>query len=142
MLTPADYATGKPGTGESGKMLKLLQKDRRIDRGMKYSPVFGRYSFVDKASEGSLIKVGDEVRITKRNEQNTLFGESGSTSGGCGVSELTRFSQIGLVYRRLRCVYIMQSLREKHRQTYVNAFCYDNLNCFSMSCLSTFGSVQ
>lgn len=28
-----DYATGKSGTGRDGEMLKLLQKDRRVDQG-------------------------------------------------------------------------------------------------------------
>jgi uncharacterized protein YcbX len=37
-----DYNTGKSGTGRDGQVLKLLQKDRRVDQGMKYSPIFGR----------------------------------------------------------------------------------------------------
>jgi len=45
---------------------------------MKYSPVFGRYSFIDKMSEGARINVGDEVRVTRRNERNTSFGEFSS----------------------------------------------------------------
>lgn len=56
-------------------MLKMLQKDRRIDPGAKYSPVFGRYSFLDKESEGALVAVGDEVQVTKRNTERTVFGE-------------------------------------------------------------------
>jgi len=76
----ADFETGKPSTGEAGKILKYLQKDRRIDKGMKYSPVFGRYSFIDKTSEGASINVGDEVRVTRRNERNTSFGEFPSYS--------------------------------------------------------------
>ncbi|KAL1310837.1 hypothetical protein AAFC00_001073 [Neodothiora populina] len=72
-----DYATGKPGTGESGKILKMLQKDRRIDKGMKYSPVFGRYSFADATSEGVKVAVGDEVVITKRNNEQTVFDWTG-----------------------------------------------------------------
>lgn len=83
-MIQTDYATGKPGQGESGNMLKLLQKDRRIDRGAKYSPVFGRYAFLDPAcSSGSeknnknkSISVGDEVRVIKRNKERTLFGMS------------------------------------------------------------------
>lgn len=60
-------------------MLKFLQKDRRIDRGTKYSPVFGRYSFVDAGSEGVSVAVGDEVRIVRRNEAQTVFGKSESS---------------------------------------------------------------
>ncbi|KAI7378299.1 MOSC domain-containing protein [Hortaea werneckii] len=37
-----DYATGAPGTDELGDMLKKLNSDRRVDRGAKWSPVFGR----------------------------------------------------------------------------------------------------
>lgn len=60
-------------------MLKMLQKDRRIDRGAKYSPVFGRYSFVDAGSEGVSVAVGDEVRIVRRNEAQTVFSKSEPT---------------------------------------------------------------
>lgn len=56
----------------------MLQKDRRIDRGAKYSPVFGRYSFVDAGSEGVSVAVGDEVRIVRRNEAQTVFSKSKS----------------------------------------------------------------
>jgi uncharacterized protein YcbX len=70
-----DYATGKPGEGESGKVLKKLQSDRRVDKGHKYSPVFGRYAFLGKGDEGKSLAVGDEVTITKRNEERTVFGE-------------------------------------------------------------------
>ncbi|USP75129.1 hypothetical protein yc1106_02403 [Curvularia clavata] len=37
-----DYETGKPGTGPEGQVLKKLQGDRRVDRGARWSPVFGR----------------------------------------------------------------------------------------------------
>lgn len=76
-----DYATGKPGIGEAGKVLKLLSKDRRVDPGTKWSPVFGRYGFLAlpespnsaKAKE-VLICVGDEVKITSRNTNRTVMG--------------------------------------------------------------------
>lgn len=72
-----DYTTGAPGTGASGSVLKKLQSDRRIDEGVRYSPVFGRYAFLDRAldslSKGELvISVGDEVRVTKRNAEHTV----------------------------------------------------------------------
>jgi len=77
-----DYDTGKFGTGEAGKMLKKLQGDRRVDPGAKWSPVFGRYGFLDRV-EGAdetvpvsvSVSVGDEVRIVRRNESRTKFGE-------------------------------------------------------------------
>jgi uncharacterized protein YcbX len=75
-----DYATGKPGEGESGKVLKKLQSDRRVDKGHKYSPVFGRYAFLGKSDEGKSLAVGDEVTITQRNEERTVFGEFNATN--------------------------------------------------------------
>ncbi|GAB7357803.1 hypothetical protein MBLNU459_g0618t1 [Dothideomycetes sp. NU459] len=76
-----DYATGKPGTGESGKILKKLQSNRRVDPGAKYSPIFGRYSFLDPASQGLVVSVGDEVTVSKRNAERTVFDWKGlSTS--------------------------------------------------------------
>jgi uncharacterized protein YcbX len=74
-----DYATGKVAEGESGKILKKLQSDRRVDLGAKWSPVFGRYGFLARVPEGksaAVIKVGDEVKILKRNRERTRFGKS------------------------------------------------------------------
>jgi uncharacterized protein YcbX len=79
----ADYATGKNTTGTN--LLKLLQKDRRVDREQKYSPVFGRYAWLGRSDEvvgpkqseagneadGLEVRVGDEVEVTKRNEERT-----------------------------------------------------------------------
>lgn len=72
-----DYATGKIGTGQSGSgsVLKKLMIDRRVDRGAKYSPVFGRYGFLDRGSERAMIQVGDRVMVSKRLEEHTVFGE-------------------------------------------------------------------
>lgn len=72
-----DYSTGKTGTGESGKVLKKLQRDRRIDSAKcnKYSPVFGRYSFLEPKDDGKIIKVGEEVSVLKRNSEHTVFGK-------------------------------------------------------------------
>ncbi|KAH0371104.1 MOSC domain-containing protein, partial [Aureobasidium melanogenum] len=68
-----DYATGKPGEGESGKILKKLQSDRRVDKGAKYSPVFGRYAFLGKGDEGKSLSIGDEVTITQLNAERTTL---------------------------------------------------------------------
>lgn len=73
-----DYSTGKVAEGESGKILKKLQSDRRVDAGAKWSPVFGRYGFLARVPEGKTaaeIKVGDEVRVVKKNETRTKFGK-------------------------------------------------------------------
>jgi len=67
-----DYSTGRPGTGEGGTMLKKLMKDRRVDAGVKYSPVFGRYGFLSGRNEGP-VEVGDEVVVSKRNSERTKF---------------------------------------------------------------------
>lgn len=71
-----DYATGKPGEGEAGKILKKLQSDRRVDKGAKYSPVFGRYAFLGKGDEGKSLSIGDEVTITQLNAERTTLGQS------------------------------------------------------------------
>lgn len=70
-----DYKTGKVGAGESGKILKKLQSDRRVDLGAKYSPIFGRYGFLDKTDGQMKISVGDEVQVTKRNGERSRFGQ-------------------------------------------------------------------
>lgn len=69
-----DYPTGNPETPNSS-LLKSMQATRRVDPGMKYSPIFGRYSFLDAGSEGNAISVGDEVVVSKRLEGRTEFGE-------------------------------------------------------------------
>lgn len=72
-----DYTTGAFGTGDGGNVLKTMQKDRRIDMGHKYSPVFGRYGFLGREERGGgggrSVKVGDEVVVTRRNEENTVL---------------------------------------------------------------------
>jgi uncharacterized protein YcbX len=73
-----DFETGKVAEGEGGKMLKKLQSDRRVDKGAKYSPVFGRYGFLARTPEGKdapVLKVGDEVQVLKRNTERTRFGK-------------------------------------------------------------------
>lgn len=70
-----DYATGAQGKGEAGSMLKKLMSDRRVDQGTKWSPIFGRYSFLHPGSEGREVRVGDVVEVSRRNEGHTAFGE-------------------------------------------------------------------
>ncbi|EPE34935.1 MOSC N-terminal [Glarea lozoyensis ATCC 20868] len=76
-----DYNMGQPGKGKEGEILKLMQKDRRVDEGMKYSPIFGRYGFVSKGGEGKVVKVGDVCRIGERNESGTTFYWPGLSTG-------------------------------------------------------------
>ncbi|KAL4889805.1 MOSC domain-containing protein [Aspergillus ambiguus] len=75
-----DYATGTMGKGESGNVLKKLMKDRRVDRGMKYSPVFGRYVFLDRGSEHARVRVGDEVVVSRRVEDRMVYDWPGLTT--------------------------------------------------------------
>jgi uncharacterized protein YcbX len=71
-----DYDTGAPGKGGEGRLLAVMQRDRRVDEGMKWSPVFGRYCFLtDEDGEEREVKVGDEVVVGRRNEGRTRFGE-------------------------------------------------------------------
>ena len=72
-----DYTTGKQGTDEAGTILKKLMRDRRVDKGTKYSPIFGRYAFLN-ATETSkkTISLRDEVTVSKRNEERTVFSKS------------------------------------------------------------------
>jgi hypothetical protein len=55
-----------------------MQRDRRVDPGMKYSPVFGRYCFLTEEEKGEgerVVRVGDEVVVRRANEERTRFGE-------------------------------------------------------------------
>lgn len=89
-------------------MLKMLQKDRRIDKGAKYSPVFGRYSFVDAGSEGVSVAVGDEVRIVRRNEAQTVFSKSDSS---VAILHATRFEVRFLVLTQVcRLAWVVHEL--------------------------------
>ena len=72
-----DYSTGKAATGEAGNALKKLMKDRRVDEGNKWSPIFGRYGFLKptKEGDGRKIAVGCEVDVSKVNGERTTFGK-------------------------------------------------------------------
>lgn len=70
-----DYNTGKPGTGPQGEVLKKLQKDRRVDIGAKWSPVFGRYSFWGVGERDEVVKVGDRVNVKKVNDGLTVWSK-------------------------------------------------------------------
>lgn len=70
-----DFATGKMGTGDGGSVLKKLMGDRRVDKGAKYAPVFGRYSFIAQDSENESIRVGDEVVLSRTASERTVYGE-------------------------------------------------------------------
>ncbi|KAK4498064.1 hypothetical protein PRZ48_010720 [Zasmidium cellare] len=72
-----DYETGAPSTGAEGGMLKAMQRDRRVDPGVKWSPIFGRYSFLGEGCEGATVRVGDEVVVSERLDERTRFDWEG-----------------------------------------------------------------
>ncbi|KAH7386460.1 MOSC domain-containing protein [Cadophora sp. MPI-SDFR-AT-0126] len=64
-----DLDRGKMGEGESGTLLKKMMKDRRVDTGKKWEPVFGRYGF---PTEPGMVSVGDEV-VVERGEKKSVW---------------------------------------------------------------------
>lgn len=70
-----NFQTGKLMNHNSGNLFKKLMSDRRVDSGAKYSPVFGRYSFVDRVDAGKPIRVSDRVEILARGKERTVTGE-------------------------------------------------------------------
>ncbi|KAH8695948.1 MOSC domain protein [Talaromyces proteolyticus] len=67
-----DYQTGGFHKTDDGLVFKKLTKDRRVDSGAKYSPVFGRYGFL-KGDEATVIRVGDPVAVSKKATARTTF---------------------------------------------------------------------
>jgi len=72
-----DFETGHH-VSTARQPLKLLQRDRRVDPGMKYSPIFGRYAF--PTAEG-MVSVGDKVEVVRRNKRRTEFWWPGLSVG-------------------------------------------------------------
>lgn len=69
----ADLKTGKKAEGEEGEVWKRLAKDRRVDKGWKYGPVFGKYSYTSLKDVGRKIHVGDQAVLTKRVKERPIF---------------------------------------------------------------------
>ena len=77
-----DYLTGKQAAGPAGTVLKKLMKDRRVDKGARYSPVFGRYGFLapgGSKKSNPVVSVGDPVSVSKVATERSVFGESVSS---------------------------------------------------------------
>ena len=68
-----DYNTGDFATGEVGKVLANLSRDRRVDPGAKYSPVFGRYGFLEESAHSKKISVGNKVLVTATIKERDQF---------------------------------------------------------------------
>lgn len=90
-----DYETGATAEDDSGKVWKKLNKDRRVDAGAKYSPVFGRYGYCSGDVAGKVLRVGQEVDVTRVNRERTTFGELCPWRAGSGC--VTDCHQIGLL---------------------------------------------
>jgi uncharacterized protein YcbX len=67
-----DYETGRQADGELGTVLKKLMKDRRVDKGTKWAPIFGRYAFLNDDKEAT-VSVGDQVEVSRRNTERTVW---------------------------------------------------------------------
>jgi uncharacterized protein YcbX len=78
-----DYETGKKGEGEEGLVWKKLAKDRRVDKGWKYGPVFGKYSYTARKDYGKVVREGDVGVLTKRVKERPVFGKL--MNAICGV---------------------------------------------------------
>ncbi|KAK0623820.1 hypothetical protein B0T14DRAFT_477827 [Immersiella caudata] len=74
-----DYETGRLAEGELGTVLKKLMVDRRVDKGAKWTPIFGRYAFLGDVGGyweelgGVAVSVGDEVEVVRRNEERSVW---------------------------------------------------------------------
>lgn len=73
MSLNVNYDTGTMDTDGPGQIFKKLTKDRRVDQGAKYSPVFGRYGFL-KGSDPIHVRVGDAVEVSRTLTERTTFG--------------------------------------------------------------------
>jgi uncharacterized protein YcbX len=93
-----DYETGKPGVGAQGEVLKKMQKDRRIDIGSKYSPVFGRYSFWSVGARDEVIKVGDRVNVSKMNDGLSVWSKLATLESWRGMWFTDIGEQVGRDY--------------------------------------------
>lgn len=89
-----DYSTGKPGKGESGSVLKKLQADRRIDLGLRYSAIFGRYCFWNAKNGEKVLKVGDQAKVTRFNPKPTIWNWDWDGFGPKTSSWLLAFKKI------------------------------------------------
>jgi uncharacterized protein YcbX len=70
-----DYDTGGWVAPER-QLLKRMMKERRVDPGTRYSPVFGRYGYLEcegVAEPSVSVSVGDEVVVGVRNAERTEF---------------------------------------------------------------------
>lgn len=70
-----DYSTGKRAADDRGAVWKKLNKSRRVDKGVKWSPVFGRYGYCSSSSVGKTISIGQKAHVTRLNAERTTIGK-------------------------------------------------------------------
>ena len=70
-----DFDKGVYSEERSMQFLKVLQKDRRVDKVRKYNAAFGRYGFITAADVGKELRVGDAVKVAQLNEERSGFGK-------------------------------------------------------------------
>lgn len=80
-----DFKSGVYSKEKNMQVLKLLQKDRRVDTVKKYNAVFGRYGFITVSDVGKEIRVGDVVKVSQLNEQRSGFSEFSKVVRSCRV---------------------------------------------------------
>ncbi|KAK6355028.1 hypothetical protein TWF696_004154 [Orbilia brochopaga] len=76
-----DYVTGKQLPVAEQMLKRLADMKRRVDPGHGYSPIFGRYGFIEKGSRGRIVAVGDTVDVSRRNVERTVFFWPGLSAG-------------------------------------------------------------
>lgn len=91
-----DYETGAPGKGEVGMIMARTSKDRPVDKGNKWHPVFGRYGFLAPGNPGlgKRLAIGDEVilssevqsvhRSVKRSPEGGVHDDSRANKNNIG----------------------------------------------------------
>ncbi|KAF2018275.1 hypothetical protein BU24DRAFT_479691 [Aaosphaeria arxii CBS 175.79] len=77
-----DFNTGKTASDDRGLVWKKINKDRRVDAGAKYSPVFGRYGWCFGSAMGKTFEVGQNAFVSQVNTKRTKFDWPHLTSFG------------------------------------------------------------
>ena len=93
-----NYSTGRFNNDEGSTILKKLMRDRRVDAGKKFSPVFGRYAFLKPGASSCTVAVGDHVLVSKRNSERTKFCRSTKQSNLSSILTYDRLAGCDVKY--------------------------------------------
>lgn len=66
-----DLETGEKAKSDEGNVKKKLMTERRVDKGLKYGPVFGNYGYTGLRNVGREIRVGDEGGSDEESQKET-----------------------------------------------------------------------